>query len=197
MKAISVLHQARHKQRPPLPTAARPQEIPVVNTTPGNMVDVRQYDGIDIRDIWARLNRRKLTIVLTALLFFALMMTLTLLKTPLYRSGVTLEIAANGERVLEFDVETQSAGAVFNEKNFYQTQYELLKSRNLARRVIDQLGLESKLGREPVQARTGKLDQLRSWLRQQLGMKDDTLPEKTWAVFRWRINCSAASVCNR
>ncbi|MBO0614343.1 polysaccharide biosynthesis tyrosine autokinase [Thiothrix fructosivorans] len=98
-------------------------------------------DEIDLRQLWDTVRRHKWTIVGIALLIFIIVTIVTLMMPPQYRSTVTLKIdLENSAKVLNYDVEAQSTRPV-NDKDFYQTQYELLKSRSLARRVIDQLNL--------------------------------------------------------
>lgn len=98
-------------------------------------------DEIDLRQLWAVIRRYQWTILGIALLIFAVVSVVTLMMTPTYRSTVTLKIdMEDSGKVLNYDVQTQPSRPV-NDKDFYQTQYELLKSRSLARKVIDQLGL--------------------------------------------------------
>lgn len=64
----------------------------------------------------------------------------TLLMTPIYTSTVTLQIDREAARVLaESDVEPRES--MIQGEEFFQTQYGLLRSRSLAERVIDSLGL--------------------------------------------------------
>jgi len=63
----------------------------------------------------------------------------TLLTTPVYRASATIQIDEEPAKVVAVESQrpTQSTGA----DKFYQTQYELLKSRALARRVVAREGL--------------------------------------------------------
>jgi capsular exopolysaccharide synthesis family protein len=65
----------------------------------------------------------------------------TLMTTPIYRSSLLMQIERESDKVLEYESLTPAESS--NTKDFYQTQYELLQSRSLARRVIDQLALET------------------------------------------------------
>jgi uncharacterized protein involved in exopolysaccharide biosynthesis len=69
-------------------------------------------------------------------------------------------------------------GGGWDAQDFYQTQYELLKSRNLARRVIDQLGLEPQTRKktdEETQSFLGNLaSSLQVWLAGILGAETKT-----------------------
>lgn len=98
-------------------------------------------DEIDLRQLWDTMRRHKWTIAGIALLIFTIVTLVTLMMPPQYRSSVTLKIdMEDNSTLLNYDVEAKSSRPV-NDKDFYQTQYELLKSRSLARRVIDQLNL--------------------------------------------------------
>lgn len=121
----------------------RNQEQPVITQV---YQDDRHYpnddDEIDLRALWSVLLRRKGTIITIALLVFAMVVIFTLMKTPTYRASVTLKIDTESTQVLDYGVE-KNQGQRVRAKDFYQTQYELLKSSSLARRTIDQLGLEN------------------------------------------------------
>ena len=112
--------------------------LSTVNTTTNDGDD----DEIDLQALWLILKRRKGTIVLLALLVFIGVAIATFMMKPVYRSNVTLQIDTENQKVLDFDVEAGNSRPV-DSKDFYQTQYELLKSRSLARMTIDSLSLES------------------------------------------------------
>ncbi len=98
-------------------------------------------DIIDLRQLWNVLWRRRWTIFLTTLLIVAVAGIGTALMTPIYRASTVMQIELDSGNVLQFeDVQTEETTS--SSKDFYQTQYELLKSRALAGRVIDLLGLQ-------------------------------------------------------
>ena len=105
--------------------------------------DEKDNDEIDLRELWITLTRRKGTIAIITLIIFMMTMIGTLMMTPIYRANVTLQIDTDDKKVLDFDVEASNRPV--DSKDFYQTQYELLKSRTLARMTIDDLSLESSL----------------------------------------------------
>jgi capsular exopolysaccharide synthesis family protein len=131
-------------------------------------------DEIDLRELWSVIKRRKGTILLIFVLVSVLTLLVTLSMTPIYRAGVTLEIDTDEKRLLNYDVEAGAQQQPVDSKDFYQTQFELLKSRSLADRVINKMGLESKLTEEklakPFYADT--LDEIKGWFGQQTA--DDT-----------------------
>ena len=67
---------------------------------------------------------------------------LTLLMTPIYTAKATLQIDREAARVFNAEDVTPSESLVQGEE-FFQTQYGLLRSRSLAERVIESLGLAS------------------------------------------------------
>jgi capsular exopolysaccharide synthesis family protein len=68
--------------------------------------------------------------------------TLTLLMTPIYTAEATLKIDREAARVLDSEDVTPRENMMQGEE-FFQTQYGLLRSRSLAERVIESLGLAS------------------------------------------------------
>ncbi len=99
-------------------------------------------DSIDLRRYWTVILRRKWTIVAALAIATLAALIGTFNATPIYRSSLLLHIEPQSDRFLEYQ-QNVSLGEPSWDWNFYETQYELLKSRSLARRVIDQLGLEA------------------------------------------------------
>ena len=96
-------------------------------------------DFIDLREVWNLLWRRRWTIFITAGVVLVTTIIATAMMTPIFRATTVLQIERDAGKVVEYQGVTseESSGS----RDFYQTQYELLQSRTLARRVIDQLGL--------------------------------------------------------
>ncbi|OQX08784.1 MAG: hypothetical protein BWK73_24545 [Thiothrix lacustris] len=137
-----------------------PPRQELVQARPSNLVALNDYepplavsaieadkddDEIDLRQLWQVIRRRKNIVFTLFVLIFLLSAIITFSMTPIYRAGVTIEIDTDDKRVLDYDVAANDKGSASNSKDFYQTHYELLKSRNLADRVINRAGLESKL----------------------------------------------------
>lgn len=118
--------------------------IPLQSMQQAQSNDEQDNDEIDLRELWAVLKRRQGTIALIAAVIFIGTLIATLMMTPIYRASVTLQINTEEKKVLNFGVEAGDTRPV-DTKDFYQTQYELLKSRTLARMTIDDLSLESSL----------------------------------------------------
>ncbi len=68
--------------------------------------------------------------------------TLTLLMTPIYTAQATLQIDREAARVLDTEDAAPRENMMQGEE-FFQTQYGLIRSRSLAERVIESLGLAS------------------------------------------------------
>lgn len=97
-------------------------------------------DSIDLRHYWEIILKRKGTVLTFFLVILVAVAAGTLLMTPIYRASLTLQIERNEAKVVEIQNVTPTE-APGDTKDFYQTQYELLKSRTLAQRVMDQLNL--------------------------------------------------------
>ncbi|MES2835248.1 MAG: polysaccharide biosynthesis tyrosine autokinase [Pseudomonadota bacterium] len=68
-------------------------------------------------------------------------LAVTLLMTPVYTATSTIQIDREGARVLDKDSDVMASEALVQAEEFFQTQYGLLRSRSLAERVMDTLGL--------------------------------------------------------
>ena len=113
----------------------KPREYPL---SPGNYYGP-QEDEIHIRDYLQTIMRRK-WIVIT--FFLAVVTTVTLgtfMMKPQYKSTTSIKIDKENANILTF----KDVYAVDRpEEDYYQTQFKILKSRNLARRVIRQMKLD-------------------------------------------------------
>lgn len=80
----------------------------------------------------------------------------SLMMTPQYRATTTLQIEREAMKVVQMEDLIPSESPM--DRDFYQTQYELLMSRSLARRVIAKAGLANHpVYRETVEAASEKL----------------------------------------
>jgi capsular exopolysaccharide synthesis family protein len=123
-------------------------EFPVsssVNTTPEET-----EKEIDLRDYLHIILRRKWTLITFFIVVVTTVLIGTFLTTPIYRSTSTIKIDRENPQVLKFEDIYKVERA---EDDYYQTQYKILKSRNLAKRVIRFL----KLGETPEFAGNDKL----------------------------------------
>lgn len=101
--------------------------------------DAADSDEIDLLSYWRILVKRRWTVLGAAGIVLVTALVGTLLMTPIYRATTSLQIDRDTIRVVEVEGITPVEGAA--DRDFYQTQYELLKSRALAQRVASQLDL--------------------------------------------------------
>lgn len=108
--------------------------------------EAQDNDEIDLREYWNILmDRRWLVLGVTAAVVL-LTLAGTLLTTPVYRAGSSIQIERDTLNVINVEGVTPMESVA--DRDFYQTQYELLKSRSLALRVIQ----DTQLTAHPVYA---------------------------------------------
>lgn len=129
--------------RRPIQAVGRTQLPSLEIGAPHSGGEARDDDVIDLRELWGVLVRRRWLILSAVGLAFILALVATFVMTPIYRGTLLLQIETTGNQVVEYgNVLPEEAKGYRSNMDFYRTQYELLKSNSLARRVIDQLGLE-------------------------------------------------------
>jgi len=104
-----------------------------------------EWDGeeIHLRDYLDVILRRKWLIVNALLLTFVTALIITLSQTKLYSASATIEVAPQNQKVTKFE---EVVSSDLRSREFYDTQVELLKGRDMLRRVIARLSL----GDDPV-----------------------------------------------
>jgi len=119
----------------------------------------QEQAAFDLAVYWRMALKHRILILGCFLGALAIGAALTLLMTPIYTATATLQIDREAARVVTSEDVTPRENMVMGEE-FFQTQYGLLRSRSLAERVVESLGLASSdqalasLGVEPP-ARTG------------------------------------------
>lgn len=98
-------------------------------------------DEIDLRAIWRTLLKHKAMIGGITLLAVLAAGIYTLRATPLYQATVMLQIDRAAQKVVGFNSEVEVDQGAASDQLQLRTQIELLKSRSLAERVIDELNL--------------------------------------------------------
>jgi len=127
-----------------------------------------EESAINLREYWNILRRRKWTVILFLLIAVTATLIGTFLQTPVYRSSLTLKIDRVTPKIIEYQNLSPEEGTSWFD-DFYQTQYELLKSRTLAKRVADELGLakRSQNGESSTNGLLGKLSEtLKGFVRE-------------------------------
>jgi uncharacterized protein involved in exopolysaccharide biosynthesis len=97
---------------------------------------------LHFRDLWRIVLKRKWVVFAVIVLALATALVSTMMQTPIYRATITIKIEREAAKIVDF-----KGGAVapeeYGDLDFYRTQYELLKSRTLAERVVEQLNLRN------------------------------------------------------
>ena len=97
-----------------------------------------------LRDYWLIVKRHRWLILSCAVVLFISSALYTFTRTPLYTAEATLLIERKAPQILKLQ-DARGEASNYNDYNneFYKTQYEILKSRALAERVVRDQGLES------------------------------------------------------
>lgn len=111
----------------------------------------RDYGGympvpkIPLPHYWSTLLHNLRPILLATVAITALMLALALLTNPTYTAKSSVKIETTAPKLLEYDVDTARPPSYIDETIFYNTQYKMLRSRDLAAEVIDKLGIRARL----------------------------------------------------
>jgi capsular exopolysaccharide synthesis family protein len=118
----------------------RPREHPL-----GRPIDYYQYgqeEEVHLRDYWRVILRRRWTIITFFLVVVTTVTLASFLMRPLYKAKAIIQIDKESPNILYF----KDVYAVERpEQDYYQTQYKILKSRNLAKKVIKSINLDKNL----------------------------------------------------
>jgi polysaccharide biosynthesis transport protein len=125
--------------------AVSPQSTPAIRDPYGTLAgyqltgaETPGHSYVDILlEIWRIAYKRKWLIAAIALAFFAIGAVRTLMQVPLYTATVRVQIDRSVAKV----VQTEGVTPDDMDYDFMRTQYELLKSRNMAERVVSSLAL--------------------------------------------------------
>jgi len=138
MSTVPVVHQTGG-----VPQIVQPYAATIMHAPPPPPVPEKE---LSIRDIFSILGRRKWTILFTTLftVFFALLFTFA--TKPSYLANAIIQIEREGPQVVSFGrTEAESSSIDSLQDPFFRTRYEMLKSRVLALKVIEQGNLEQSL----------------------------------------------------
>lgn len=137
--------ERRHSQdahvirREPLRTNPAPY-LQAVNEAYHPVIEAEQEDAIDLARYWRIVNRHKWGILSITLLVLVIGTLNALSKTPIYRAQTTL-VAEPFQRKVTVKDEYINSAAVFL---FYDTQFDIIRSRAIAERAADDLRLVEK-----------------------------------------------------
>ncbi len=131
---------------------------------------------LHLRDLLRIFLKRKWTILSIFAVSALFSVVMTYLAPPVYRASTTIQIERFSPRVLDFK-DASSAETLDNwsdGSDFYFTNYELLKSRTLAERAVEDIGLRKNPSgaatspaepANPAPAHGNAVENLMSWLR--------------------------------
>ena len=97
--------------------------------------------ALHLRDLMRVFLKRKWTILAIFAISALISVVLTYLSPPLYRASTTIQIDRFTPQVLNYKEVTPAETYDYDGGDFYYTNYELLKSRTLAERAADDMGL--------------------------------------------------------
>jgi succinoglycan biosynthesis transport protein ExoP len=116
-------------------------------------LDYKVEEEVHLRDYLNVILKRKKFVLLFLASVFVTTLILTFMMTPLYKATTVIKIMGENPNVLSFaEVQGLRTGP-----DYYQTQYEILKSRSLAERVIRKLNLDKDDDFMPVKSKIDKI----------------------------------------
>jgi len=98
----------------------------------------REEREVNLRDYWKVIRKRQWTIIAFFLIVVVTTAVGTFTMRPIYRGTTTIQINKENPHIVDFK-EIFAVNTM--DRDYYQTQYKLLESRNLARRIIEKLNL--------------------------------------------------------
>ena len=109
-------------------------------TTASRAMTTQQNDDdeIDLLKLWQTIWRRKWSIITLTLIVMMVTVLIVLSLTPIYRAAATMLFEQKQSQVVSIE---QLYGVEGSGNDYLQTQFELLKSRSLAERVVRELNL--------------------------------------------------------
>jgi succinoglycan biosynthesis transport protein ExoP len=168
-----------------------PDRLPIQAAIPGHLPGglglgtQARTDGetLDLVEYWRSITKRKWSILgLVGLV--ALIATLVVYSMrPLYRSTTTLMIEQNKAKVVSIEEVYNAMGS--GNREYFQTQVEIIKSRELARKVVEKLKLVAHPDYDPRQV---KLDGLKAlyplnWFRSNEAISEEQATKAVIARF--------------
>ena len=104
---------------------------------PAEAATATSDEEVHFRDLWRVVVKRKWSIVAFFLIVVVATAIGTLMQTPVYRAEITLKIESEASKIIPFRDGLIDTG----DPDYFQTQIELLKSRAIAERVVEQMNL--------------------------------------------------------
>ncbi|WP_406828062.1 GumC family protein [Microbulbifer sp. ARAS458-1] len=117
-----------------------------------NQERLLQEDVIDLRQYWRIVDRFKWRIAALSIAVTMLTAMVVFSMTPKYQATATLMIEAEQAKALSIE---EVYGLDSSRKEYFLTQFEILKSKRIAERVVEQMGLTTHPEFDPEQQEGG------------------------------------------
>jgi capsular exopolysaccharide synthesis family protein len=102
---------------------------------------------VHLMDYWRVVWRGRWAVGALFVIVLTLVTIGTFLQTPIFQAQATVEIQARGQKVLPTFLEVSPVGvnswSWFGEQRYFNTQYEVIRSRVVAERVVQKLDLDN------------------------------------------------------
>src|SRR6266850_1041352 len=111
---------------------------------PDSITPLEEKRAAHLLDYWRTVWRGRWTILTIFVVVFTLVAIGTFTQKPVYRASATVEITLQSRKVSPVaDVGEMGTAQYgwYGEERYFNTQYEIIKSRDIARRVFDRLDL--------------------------------------------------------
>ncbi|MEY2867051.1 MAG: hypothetical protein RIQ43_1077 [Pseudomonadota bacterium] len=139
--------------------------------------------NIDLMGLWHILMKRRWTIAATVGIVFVFALVASLMITPVYRATASVQIDRELMNITNNDANPMAG--MIADPNYLNTQYQLLQSRELASRVLSDIGFQNQKRFESV-FQPSAASQIKSWFKPtpQGKAKTDPATEKGKALGR-------------
>lgn len=144
------------------------------------MILNKDTEDFQISEFLKVLAKRKLVIFSCIVVFVVVATLISYRMKPVYRSTVQILIEREAPKAVKLQPTFPTGGAA--DFDFYKTQYELLKSRSLAKNLIQRLGLEDRLRSSEANAEGWSFLKFRKWVAEkmiELGIREELAEEDT------------------
>jgi len=120
-----------------------------LNPTPPKPTTERRESTVDLMAVWRAVRKHWLTTLAVMLLIGVGSAFVTLSQTKIFEAEATILFDPNPPRPLGARVDSvveMGAGATWDTREYYETQYQLITSSRIAKRVVKQMGLQRDAG---------------------------------------------------
>jgi polysaccharide biosynthesis transport protein len=98
-------------------------------------------DSIDLREYWRMIVKRKWVVISILVFAIVISMLATMLTIPVYRSSAVIQITYESPRILQIQDFTPESRGWGGREQFFNSQYDILRSRALAESVVEREGV--------------------------------------------------------